>query len=75
MPAFGDGIGTPKRALRDELRQAKSKQSGSGGCAVSRKAAARLLAHAQRHVEPADVILFSHIAGLSDFQAHILSIY
>lgn len=47
-----------------ELRRAKSKQFGSGGYFVSRETAARLLAHTERHVEPADVILFSHVAGL-----------
>lgn len=52
------------RPFGHELRQLRSNHYCSGGYFVSQQGAARLLAFADRHVEQADVILFSPELGI-----------
>ncbi len=52
------------KPLGHELRQLKSAQLGAAGYFLSKMTAVRVLEHTSRHVEPADVILFSSIGGL-----------
>jgi len=53
-----------KRAFGHDLRQLRSNHYCSGGYFVSQEGAARLLAFTNRHVEQADVILFSPELGI-----------
>lgn len=52
------------KPFEHDLRRLKSKNFGSGGYFISRGAAARLVEHTARKIEPADVILFSPMDGM-----------